>query len=59
MRRTPAANSPEFDASLVALVATSRTEPAPDSPIDRAYSASIANVRSRASGASRPVASTP
>ena len=58
--RTPATNSSRFSASRVAEVATKRTRSAPSSLDHRRRSRrSAANVRSSASGASRPVRSTP
>ena len=50
---------PRLAASRVALVATIRTPLAPSSRARAAYSASATRVRSIASGASRPVRSTP
>ena len=52
-------NSAALSASLVALVATMRTADAPESAMIAAYSRSTPAVRARASGASRPVLSTP
>ncbi len=56
---TPAVNSAAFEASLVALVATMRTDLAPEAEMVFAYSVSIAKVRASACRASFPVASTP
>ena len=56
---TPPTNSAAFAASRVALVATIRTASAERSPMILAYPLSAPSVRSSASGASRPVESTP
>ena len=56
---TMSSKSVRLAASRVALVATMRTAVAPSSRAAAAYSASTIRVRSIASGASRPVASTP
>ena len=57
--RTPWTNSSRFSASREAEVATKRTRSAPCSLMTAAYSRQAAKVRSSASGASRPVRSTP
>ena len=59
MSSTPRTNSSRFSASREAEVATKRTRSAPCSLMTAAYSRQAAKVRSSASGASRPVRSTP